>query len=109
MNLFIQEAAQEDIVSQFEWYAERGLIEVARRFRAAAFDAMDALVAMPHAGIPRPNHNLQLDGLRSWPVKGFGAINVYYLVRPDLLTVVRVLHDKRNTAAILNDQELEEP
>jgi toxin ParE1/3/4 len=109
VNLFIQEAAQDDIVSQFEWYAERGLAAIARRFRAATFDAIDALVAMPHAGTPRPSGNRQLAGLRSWPIKGFDELNVYYLAGPDLLTVIRILHDKRNIQAILDDQELEEP
>jgi toxin ParE1/3/4 len=108
VNLFIRESAQEDIVSQFEWYAERGLAKIARRFRAATFDAIDALVAMPHAGTPRRSGNLRLVGLRSWPIKGFDELNVYYLAGPDLLTVIRVLHDKRNIAVILDDQELEE-
>jgi toxin ParE1/3/4 len=109
VNLFIQESAQEGIVFQFEWYAERGLAEIASRFRAATFDAIDALVPMPRAGTPRPGGNPQLVGLRSWPIKSFDELNVYYLVRRELLAVIRILHDKRNILAILDDQELEEP
>ena len=107
MNLTIQVSAQEDIVSQFEWYAEQGLADIARRFRVATFDAIDALIAMPGAGTPRPSGNPRLAGLRSWPIKGFDELNVYYLVGAAALTVVRVLHDKRDIGAILSGQDLE--
>ena len=39
----------------------------------------------------------------------FDAFWIYYLARPDLLTIVRVLHSKRDGGAILAGQELEEP
>lgn len=42
-----------------------------------------------------------IDGLRRWPVKGFDEYWVYYLVRPEALTVIRVLHSKRDNDGIL--------
>jgi toxin ParE1/3/4 len=108
VNLFIQESAEQDILRQIEWYAEKGLPAIARRFHAAALDAIDALVAMPGAGPPRLTGNPRLSGLRSWPIKGFDEFQVYYLVRPELLIVVRVLHGKRDIGAILDSQELDE-
>ena len=36
VRLSVQEAAERDILRQFEWYAERGLADVARRFRLAS-------------------------------------------------------------------------
>lgn len=108
MNLFIQGSAEQDILRQIEWYAERGLPAIARRFHAAALDAIDALVAMPDAGPPRLTSNPRLSGLRSWPVKGFDEFRIYYLVRPELLTVVRVLHGKRDIGAILDSQDLDQ-
>lgn len=44
-----------------------------------------------------------------WPVKDFDEFRVYYLARPELLTIVRVLHGKREIGMILDRQELEEP
>jgi plasmid stabilization system protein ParE len=108
VNLFIQEAAEQDILRQIEWYAERGLPAIARRFHAAALDAIDALVAMPAAGLPKLTSNPHLSGLRSWPIKGFDEFRVYYLARPELLIVVRVLHGKRDIGTILESQELDE-
>ena len=52
MKLFIQEAAEQDILRQVEWYADKGLPDIARRFYAAALDAINAM-AMPEAGLPK--------------------------------------------------------
>ena len=109
MRLFIQASAEEDILRQFEWYAERGLPDIARRFRAATREAIDALTAMPGAGAPRPIGNPRLAGLRSWAVKGFDEFRVYYLTQPELLLVLRVLHGKRDIGALLESQEIEDP
>ncbi|HUD59046.1 MAG TPA: type II toxin-antitoxin system RelE/ParE family toxin [Acetobacteraceae bacterium] len=109
MNLFIQEAAEQDILRQVEWYAEKGLPDIARRFHGAVLDAIDAMLAMPEAGPPKASANPRLAGLRAWPVKGFDESWIYYLVRPGLLTVVRVLHSKRDIGAILDRQDVDEP
>jgi toxin ParE1/3/4 len=109
VNLFIQESAQQDILRQVEWYADKGLPDIARRFYAAVLDAIDALQAMPDAGPPKPSVNPHLAGLRSWPVGDFQAFRVYYLARPEMLSVVRVLHGKRDIGAILDREEPEEP
>ena len=109
MNLFIQEAAERDILLQASWYAERGVPEIARRFHAAVMAAIDVLTGMPAAAPPRPTRNGLLAGLRARPVTGFDEFRVYYLDRPERLTIVRVLHDKRDTTAILARQTLEAP
>jgi toxin ParE1/3/4 len=109
VNVFIQEAARQDILDQVEWYARQGLPQIARRFHAAALDAIDALLAMPEAGPPKATGNPRLAGLRSWSVKDFDAFWVYYIVQPERLTVVRVLHSKQDTGAILEEQDVEKP
>ncbi len=109
MNLFIQESAEQDILQQVEWYAEQGLFDIAQRFSTASVAAIEALMAMPDAGAPRAIANPHLTGLRTWPVKGFGDFRIYYLVRPDLLTVVRILHSKQDTDTILKGQEVQKP
>jgi toxin ParE1/3/4 len=109
VTLFIQEAAEADILRQVERYAEQGLPHIARRFHAAILAAIDALVAMPNAGPPMHTANPALTGLRAWPVKGFDAFWIYYLARPERLIVVRVLHSKRDIGTILEREELETP
>ena len=104
MNLFIQEAAERDILHQVEWYAEKGVPAVALRFSDAVAESIKAVIAMPLSGAPKATTNPRLAGLRTWPVKGFDEFRIYYLVQPELLTVVRVLHDKRDTDALLRRQ-----
>jgi hypothetical protein len=41
VKLFIQSAAENDILIQFEWYATKGLFDIARRFPAAVNEAVD--------------------------------------------------------------------
>ena len=109
MNLFIQEAAEQDILHQVAWYTEQGVPDVARRFGVAAGASIAAVIAMPESGAPWPTANPRLAGLRTWPVKGFGQFRIYYLVQPGQLIIVRILHDKRDTDTLLEVQDVQEP
>jgi toxin ParE1/3/4 len=109
VTVFIQDAAEADILRQVERYAEQGLPHIARRFHTSVLTAIDALAEMPGAGPPRPTSNPALGGLRAWPVKGFDAFWVYYLAGLDRLTVVRVLHSKRDIGTILEGQQIQNP
>jgi toxin ParE1/3/4 len=104
VDIFVQQAAEQDILLQVEWYADGGLPLVGARFSAAVIAAIKSLARRPMAGPPRPMLNPQLAGLRTWPIKGFPAFRIYYLVREDVLTVVRVLNTRRNTDTILTGQ-----
>jgi len=43
----------------------------------------------------------RLAGLRTWPIEGFDDMKIYYLVADDALTVVRILHGRRDIERIL--------
>ncbi len=109
MKLFVQESAEQDILRQVEWYAEQGLANIARRFSAASVEAIETLILTPEAGPSRHTANTELTGLRTWGVKGFGEFRVYYIIRSDLLIVVRVLHSKQDTGAIFEEQDVADP
>jgi len=102
-------SADVDIVRQFDWYAQQGLPEVARRFRSSVESSIELALSRPKAGAPKLVRNPALRGLRSWPVKGFDEFRIYYLSRQDIFTVVRVLHGKRDIAAILDKQTIQDP
>jgi plasmid stabilization system protein ParE len=104
VNLFIQEAAERDILRQIEWYAEKGVPAIGLRFSDAVAESLKAVIAMPLSGAPKATTNPRLAGLRTWPVKGFDEFRIYCLVQPELLTVLRVLHDNRDTDALLRRQ-----
>lgn len=63
---------------------------------------------MPEIGAPRQFKNPVLGGLRSWAVKGFEDILIFYVVQPDVLRVVRVLHGKRDLKKTLQREKNDE-
>ncbi len=58
----------------------------------------------PEIGTPKALVHSVLAGLRSWPVKGFPAIRIYYLRSGQALRIVRVLHGKRDIDPMLEDE-----
>jgi toxin ParE1/3/4 len=63
---------------------------------------------MPGARPPRPSSNPRLAGLRAWPVKGSDEFWTYYVVDPEQLVVVRVLHSKRDIGRLLDGEGVAE-
>jgi toxin ParE1/3/4 len=108
VKLSIQGSAEHDILRQFEWYAERGLADIARRFRLAVKVSVDELLATPQAGAPKPVANVALTGLRTWSVQGFDEFRIYYLVQHDLVKVLRILHGRRDIASILESETVDQ-
>jgi toxin ParE1/3/4 len=105
VKYFIRPAARDDIIRQFRYYlVTENAPDVAFRFLDAVDDSIEQLLPVPHIGAPRHFTNPALEGLRSWPVKDFEDIRIYYLLRPDLLRVVRVLHGRRDIQTILEHE-----
>lgn len=109
MNLFIQLSAREDILNQYRYYLDEAAIDAAERFLLAADASIHALVEMPEIGVAKKSKNRHLAGLRIWQVSGFDEFWIYYLVRSDVLQVVRVLHGKRDIGKILKHQPVDSP
>ncbi len=101
MKHVIRPAARDDIIRQFRYYLLEDALEAATRFLDAVEETVEALCQMPHMGAPKHLKNPLLSGLRSWPVKGFEEILIFYIVQPDALRVVRVLHGRRDVKRIL--------
>ena len=104
MTIEIFPRATADIIRQFRYYlVEQDAPMTAVRFREAVFESIERLKAQPRIGSVFRG---SLPGLRSWPVKGFGMIRIYYLEAPGNLSVVRILHGKRNVRQILKQERL---
>ena len=108
MKLSIYELAERDLLRQFEWYAERGLPDIAGRFRLAVKSGVDELQSSPQAGSPKLVANSALKGLRTWSVRGFDEFRIYYLVQDDLIKVLRILHGRRDIASILENETVDQ-
>jgi len=87
---------------------EKDAARSAERFLEAVQRATDMLYSMPGAGAPKMLENPSLSGLRSWPVRGFPAMRIYYIHRGDELRIIRVLHGKRDINPLLEDESADE-
>jgi toxin ParE1/3/4 len=104
VNVFIRTAAREDILRQYFYFIEKDATRAAERFLGAVQSAIDLLCQMPGAGAPKILENPSLLGLRSWPVRGFPAMRIYYIHFGDELRIVRVLHGKRDINPLLEEE-----
>ncbi len=99
MRIEILPRAGDDIVRQFRYYlVDQHASEAAFRFREAVIESVGQLKPHPRIGAPFRG---SITGLRSWPVKGFEEIRIYYREFPDVVRVVRILHGKRDVRRIL--------
>jgi toxin ParE1/3/4 len=103
----IRQAAKDDIIRQFRYYLLEDAFEAATRFLDAVDESIAAICQMPHIGAPKLLKNPILSGLRSWAVRGFEDILIFYVVQPDALRVVRILHGRRDITRILEREKKE--
>jgi toxin ParE1/3/4 len=92
----VRPAARGDILRQYQYYIFEGAYDAAGRFIDAVDISIAHLSGMPETGAPRISSNPILSGLRSWPVKGFEDIRIYYLIQNEEIRIVRVLHGRRD-------------
>jgi toxin ParE1/3/4 len=66
-------------------------------------DAYGLLGRHPAIGSSRYAHELDIPGLRSWPLRRFPYV-VFYIEREDRIDVWRVLHGQRDIPALMRDR-----
>lgn len=107
MKVSYQQTANDDVVRQFRYYLlTLNLPEIAVRFRNAIRRTVQELRRFPRAGSHYRSTNPKLQDLRSWPVVGFEAIRIYYVVKKDTIRVIRILHGKRDIKRILEEEDV---
>jgi toxin ParE1/3/4 len=95
-----RERANRDVDEAIGHYLSEGATQAALGFIAALEQAYGHIGRHPAAGSPRYAHELDLPGLRSWPLKRYPHI-VFYIERSDHFDVWRVLHGQRDIPAWL--------
>jgi toxin ParE1/3/4 len=101
--LVIKPAARSDILRQIGYYGDINRTDIGNRFMNAVQSSISRLLPMPLAGSPKYFGHPALEGLRTWPVKGFDDFRIYYLIQGDHLVVLRILHGRRDVEGILED------
>ncbi|NML17234.1 type II toxin-antitoxin system RelE/ParE family toxin [Azohydromonas caseinilytica] len=84
-----------DVEAAMDGYVAEGAEEAALGFVDALELAYTHIGRHPATGSPRWAHELNLPGLRCWPLKRYPYL-VFYVERADRIDVWRVLHGARD-------------
>ena len=87
--------ANRDVDEAIEHYLKEGAAQAALGFIDALDQAYAHLGLHPATGSPRYAHELDLPGLRSWPLTDYPHL-IFYIERSDHIDVWRVLHGQRD-------------
>jgi len=90
-----REHANRDIDDAVAYFLSKGAEHAALDFIGALERAYSQISRHPATGSPRYAHELNLPGLRSWPLTRFPYL-VFYVEGPDHIDVWRVLHGRRD-------------
>ena len=99
-----REQANRDVEEALAYYLSKATVQVALGFVDALEHASAQVGRHPATGSPRYAHELNLPGLRAWPLKRYPYI-VFYVERPDCIDVWRVLHGQRDIPAWMQDPD----
>lgn len=90
-----RERALQDVEEAVDHCLAEAGQDVALGFIEALEQAYALIARHPEAGSPRLAHELNLPGLRSWPLQRFPQV-MFYVVQEDRVDGWRVLHGQRD-------------
>lgn len=99
-----REQAHRDVEDAIAHYLAEGAKTAALGFIDALEGAYRHIGRQPATGSPRYAHELNLLGLRSWPLKRYPYL-VFYVERSDHVDVWRVLHGQRDIPAWMQEPD----
>jgi toxin ParE1/3/4 len=100
-RVYRRAAARRDLIEHHVYLAETAGEATAERFLDGARTSFEDLAAEPSMGAPVILRSPVLAGMRKWPVRDFRNDLIFYLPRPDGISVVRVLHGSRDWWGLL--------
>jgi toxin ParE1/3/4 len=96
--------ARRDIEDAIAYYLAEGSEQAAMGFVDAIEQAFAHIGRHPATGSPRYAHELNLPGLRCWPLKRYPYLALY-VERDDHVDVWRILHGQRDIPAWMQEPE----
>jgi len=99
-----REQAHRDIEDTIAYYLDEGAEAAATGFIDALEEAYTHIGRHPATGSPRYAHELNLPGLRAWPLTRYPYL-VFYVEHADHIDVWRVLHGQRDIPAWMGEPE----
>lgn len=98
-----RELANRDIDDAIACYLSENAVQAAVGFIDALEQAYAHIARHPATGSPRYAHELNLPGLRFWPLPRRHPHLVFYVERPKHIDVWRVLHGHRDIPAWMQE------
>ena len=95
--VILRELARRDVGQALDYYIGQQAYDEARHFVDRLAEAFDHLSRYPESGSQRYAQELNLAGVRHWPLAGFPYL-FFYVEGQDHLDVWRVLHAGRDIA-----------
>ena len=95
INVFKTPAAETDLINIWVYIA-RDNYAAADRVYAAAEETFCMLAGMPEMGTVYSSENIDLQGLRFFPIKRYTNYMIYYRKMAIGIEIVRVLHSRMN-------------
>lgn len=102
--LILRELADSDIRKAVEYYVAEASEQVALGFVDDLERAFEHIGRHPTSGSPRFAHELNLPGLRSWPLARYPFL-VFFVERDDHVDVWRVLNSHRDIPAWMREPD----
>ena len=100
--VILRAAARRDVDEAVAHYQEEDGGDVALGFIDALEAAVRHIASNPDSGSPRYGHELDLAGLRTWPLKRYPYL-VFYMKGDGHIDVWRILHDRRDISAWMGE------
>jgi toxin ParE1/3/4 len=100
--IVFRQRAEQDIDGVFDYYLTEAGEKVALGFSAALERGLRQIARHPAAGSPRYAREMDLPGLRSWPLKRYPYL-IFFMEREDHIEVWRVLHAERDVPAHMRE------
>lgn len=97
-----REQASRDVDEAIEYYLSESAVQAALGFIESLEQAYTHIGSNPATGSPRYAHELNLPGLRCWPLTRYPHM-IFYIERHDHIDVWRVLHGQHDIPAWLLD------
>ncbi|MGB6105289.1 MAG: type II toxin-antitoxin system RelE/ParE family toxin [Pusillimonas sp.] len=94
--------AAQDVQDALAYYLTEASEKIAIGLLTELEQAYTHLSRFPEAGSNRYAYELNLPGLRAWPISSYPYV-IFYMVVADHIDVWRVLHSKRDIPSWLSD------
>ena len=99
----LRAVARRDVDEAVAHYQAASSVDVALGFTEALEAAVRHIAAHPESGSPHYGHELNLPGLRSWPLKRYPYL-VFYMTSAEHIDVWRIIHGRRDIPAWMREE-----